>query len=360
MDSWKEEQVKRMKLGGNRKALEFFKSHPDWVEGMGIQEKYTSEFARLYKEKLDAVCEGREWTAPPFSKKTPLKNSPLTTSSTGYSKQQASYGSSNNSDISNFNLPSKARNEDEKSKAVENENRSESLPPNQGGKYVGFGNPNFSNAPQKSVVNDALLNDALGTLSLGWSILSSTAQTAAGVAGSLATEGAKAAVAVSGTIGSKVSENLSPEVRNGVTGFVTGISARVADTSSRGISYISTLVNSGVYVPERHTYSSVDGEQNWNDSEDMNNRKSEDGWDSWQEFPENKSNNSEPAGGFDSFEEKYPQNPKPTANQSSWNEGWDESPQKNNESTLKNTESSMDYSNKTKPTTNLISTEGST
>ena len=67
MDKWSEDQIKRMQMGGNKKALEFFKSHPgnkllfillinwlclDWREGMTIQEKYDSEFARLYKEKV--------------------------------------------------------------------------------------------------------------------------------------------------------------------------------------------------------------------------------------------------------------------------------------------------------------------
>ncbi|KAJ3033712.1 ADP-ribosylation factor GTPase-activating protein 1, partial [Rhizophlyctis rosea] len=55
MDKWSEDQVKRMQLGGNKKALEFFKSQPDYRDGLTIQEKYQSEFARQYKEKL--TCE---------------------------------------------------------------------------------------------------------------------------------------------------------------------------------------------------------------------------------------------------------------------------------------------------------------
>jgi hypothetical protein len=48
-----------MQVGGNKKALEFFKTHPDYHDGMTIQEKYDSEFARLYKEKLTCDVEGR-------------------------------------------------------------------------------------------------------------------------------------------------------------------------------------------------------------------------------------------------------------------------------------------------------------
>ncbi|KAI9139161.1 hypothetical protein BKA69DRAFT_1030756 [Paraphysoderma sedebokerense] len=52
MDKWSEEQVKKMQMGGNKKALEFFRSQPDYREGMSITEKYQSKFAALYKEKV--------------------------------------------------------------------------------------------------------------------------------------------------------------------------------------------------------------------------------------------------------------------------------------------------------------------
>jgi ADP-ribosylation factor GTPase-activating protein 1 len=68
MDKWTEEQVVRMDNGGNMKALSFFKSHPDYVANMTIPQKYKSVFAKFYKEKLSAECEGRVWIAPTFVK----------------------------------------------------------------------------------------------------------------------------------------------------------------------------------------------------------------------------------------------------------------------------------------------------
>jgi ADP-ribosylation factor GTPase-activating protein 1 len=53
MDKWTETQAKRMQLGGNKNAQEFFKSHPDYKDGMSIPEKYHSEFAVFYKEKVE-------------------------------------------------------------------------------------------------------------------------------------------------------------------------------------------------------------------------------------------------------------------------------------------------------------------
>ncbi|KAJ3127698.1 ADP-ribosylation factor GTPase-activating protein 1 [Nowakowskiella sp. JEL0407] len=278
MDSWKEDQVKRMRLGGNRKCLEFFKKHPDWRDGMSITEKYNSEFARLYKDKLDAICEGREWSMASAKKTTAIKSSPTT-----------------NNNSTNFSMPTKSQKEDYfKSKGMENESRSDALPPSQGGKYVGFGSSYTPPPqPQSSIVPDAILNDAIGTLSKGWSLMSSTAQTAVGVAGqvagSIATEGAKAAVVVSGTISNKLNENLNPEVTTNVSSFVSGLGAKVADTGSKGIQYFSSLVGTnGMGFVERSYYSFVSGDSNFEGNyKDNSVRKSEDlnNWDVWNDMP---------------------------------------------------------------------------
>ena len=75
MDKWSEDQVLRMDRGGNQNALDFFKRHPDYREGLPIKVKYTSEFARFYKDKLTAECEGKEWICPPFTKNEWLDDS---------------------------------------------------------------------------------------------------------------------------------------------------------------------------------------------------------------------------------------------------------------------------------------------
>ncbi len=62
MDKWSEVQYKRMKCGGNQAALDFFLTHPDFRNGMPIVEKYNSEFAVFYKEKLAAKVEVLLWS----------------------------------------------------------------------------------------------------------------------------------------------------------------------------------------------------------------------------------------------------------------------------------------------------------
>nr|KAG5709551.1 hypothetical protein BaRGS_001601 [Batillaria attramentaria] len=51
MDKWKDVELEKMKVGGNRRAREFFNSQPDYHEGMSMQEKYNSKAAALYRDK---------------------------------------------------------------------------------------------------------------------------------------------------------------------------------------------------------------------------------------------------------------------------------------------------------------------
>lgn len=45
----------------------------DWVEDMPIPQKYQTQFAKLYRERLTAEIEGREWVCPPFVKSEPVQ-----------------------------------------------------------------------------------------------------------------------------------------------------------------------------------------------------------------------------------------------------------------------------------------------
>lgn len=51
MDSWNQDQLKLMSLGGNGRAHVFFKQH-GWTEGGRIESKYTSRAADLYRQLL--------------------------------------------------------------------------------------------------------------------------------------------------------------------------------------------------------------------------------------------------------------------------------------------------------------------
>ncbi|KAJ2810869.1 Zn finger-containing GTPase- Activating Protein for ARF, partial [Coemansia sp. 'formosensis'] len=67
MDKWTPEQIKRMERGGNANAVAFFKSQSDYKPNMSIKDKYSSQFADLWRQKLTAECEGRVWVTPPVA-----------------------------------------------------------------------------------------------------------------------------------------------------------------------------------------------------------------------------------------------------------------------------------------------------
>lgn len=52
MDKWKDIELEKMKVGGNKNAREFFLSQSDYNESMPIQQKYNTKAAALYQDKV--------------------------------------------------------------------------------------------------------------------------------------------------------------------------------------------------------------------------------------------------------------------------------------------------------------------
>ena len=52
MDKWKDVELEKMKVGGNRKAREFFDSQPDYNRSVSLLDKYNSKAAALYRDKV--------------------------------------------------------------------------------------------------------------------------------------------------------------------------------------------------------------------------------------------------------------------------------------------------------------------
>ncbi|KAJ3166986.1 hypothetical protein HK101_011858 [Irineochytrium annulatum] len=85
MDKWTDDQLKRMRLGGNAKALEYFRSHPDYRENMGISEKYHSEFAKFYRDKKKGMENNTPPTQPQSLSADAVLADPLASLSLGWS-----------------------------------------------------------------------------------------------------------------------------------------------------------------------------------------------------------------------------------------------------------------------------------
>ena len=52
MDKWKDVELEKMKVGGNKNAREFLNAQKDYSDSMPIQQKYNTKAAALYRDKV--------------------------------------------------------------------------------------------------------------------------------------------------------------------------------------------------------------------------------------------------------------------------------------------------------------------
>ncbi|XVF08060.1 hypothetical protein REPUB_Repub06bG0193200 [Reevesia pubescens] len=228
MDSWPEIQIKKMESGGNERLNSFLAQYGIPKE-TDIVTKYNTNAASVYRDRIQALAEGRPWRDPPVvketlnggNKKPPLSggggrgsnsrnnnnnnnggwdswdNDDSFRSSSDMRRNQSAsdvrggnnYGggmggapvrSKSTEDIyTRSQLEASAANKEGffARKMAENESRPEGLPPSQGGKYVGFGS---SPMPTQKNNNNSQ-GDVLSVVSQGIGRLSLVAASAANV-----------------------------------------------------------------------------------------------------------------------------------------------------------------------------------
>ncbi|WRT69796.1 uncharacterized protein IL334_006787 [Kwoniella shivajii] len=203
MDKWSEDQLKKMKLGGNEAFKSFMENYGPgggYTKGMGMQEKYNSWAATQYREKLAAACADppQAWSpsSPPPASAAPSRP----TSAQATRKSRAGGGGIGSSNLNPSIAPAqKAENEAFFERMGNNNaNRPDHLPPSQGGKYAGFGSspsytpdqggsgsgsgnhPSYALSSHSAPTLDELQKNPLGALSKGWGLFSSAVAIAAG------------------------------------------------------------------------------------------------------------------------------------------------------------------------------------
>lgn len=62
MDKWKELELQKMKVGGNKKAKDFFDTQEDWVWKAAMNDRYNSKAAALYRDKISTEAQGKPWS----------------------------------------------------------------------------------------------------------------------------------------------------------------------------------------------------------------------------------------------------------------------------------------------------------
>ncbi|XP_021698008.1 ADP-ribosylation factor GTPase-activating protein 1 isoform X2 [Aedes aegypti] len=203
MDKWKDVELEKMKVGGNRNARTFFDAQDDWDDTLPITKKYNTRAAALYRDKISTLAQGKPWDQA--SAMARIKDSGFSSTSSAHSNSSASNGmhhsrSSGSMQSSGYSSSSstggyqngggyqdtsyqqfntaefKSQKEDFFSrKQEENASRPENLPPNQGGKYAGFG---YSRDPPPRSQSHELFDTVQSSLASGWSVFSKVANVA--------------------------------------------------------------------------------------------------------------------------------------------------------------------------------------
>ncbi|KAK7336968.1 hypothetical protein VNO77_17522 [Canavalia gladiata] len=223
MDSWSEIQIKKMEAGGNDK-LNAFLSQYGIAKETDIVAKYNSNAASVYRDRIQAIADGRPWRDPPVVKENVRSASkgkpPLASNGNsnnggwdswdndeGFGSRPDLRRNQSTGDVRGFggsgSVPARSKSTEDiytrsqleasaankesffSRKMAENESRPEGLPPSQGGKYVGFGS---SPAPSQGINQQ---NDYFSVVSQGFGKLSLAAASAAQSAANVVQAGTK-------------------------------------------------------------------------------------------------------------------------------------------------------------------------
>ncbi|RWV78000.1 hypothetical protein GW17_00061104 [Ensete ventricosum] len=207
MDSWTEPQLRKMDCGGNDR-LNAFLSRRGVPRGPDVTARYSSGAAAVYRDRIQALAEGRPWKDPPVVKEStePSARKPPKSPSAWHnwddengnhlcrSSSPAASNMRRNQSVGDLqkgngvewetsvrsrsteDLVTMSQRPGDKEcffamKMAENKARPEGIPPSQGGKYVGFGSsptqPQRSASSQDdliSVVIEAEVNGTVNTV----------------------------------------------------------------------------------------------------------------------------------------------------------------------------------------------------
>uniref|UniRef100_A0A8D2ETN4 ADP-ribosylation factor GTPase-activating protein 1 n=1 Tax=Theropithecus gelada TaxID=9565 RepID=A0A8D2ETN4_THEGE len=214
MDKWKDIELEKMKAGGNAKFREFLESQEDYDPGWSLQEKYNSRAAALFRDKVAALAEGREWSleSSPAQNWTPPQPRTLPFTAHRASGQPQSVTASSD-------------------KAFEDWLNDDlgSYQGAQGNRYVGFGN---TPPPQKK--EDDFLNNAMSSLYSGWSSFTTGASRFASAAKEGATKFGSQASQKASELGHSLNENVLKPAQEKVK------EGKIFDDVSSGVSQLAS------------------------------------------------------------------------------------------------------------------------
>ncbi|KAM0449021.1 hypothetical protein ACHAPV_007706 [Trichoderma viride] len=180
MDAFKANEIERMRLGGNEGWRKFFEEHEDtqmrgltWDDAT-IAERYSGEVGEEWKERLTCKVEEREYV--PGEKKPAAAQASPAAAKSGARTSTPLGGTANRSQSPSQGGKVKVDDKYFAKLGADNASRPADLPPNQGGKYAGFGNmPTTNTSSQGGMpIFDDLQKDPMGAITKGFGWFAST------------------------------------------------------------------------------------------------------------------------------------------------------------------------------------------
>lgn len=200
MDSWSEIHLKKMQVGGNCSLNSFFAQYGITKE-TDIVTKYNAKAAGIYRDRIQALAEGRPWSLPAVVEENASlgsqgrvrenrssdrwndwdENQTMTQgvgstfrhgtvssiSGSGSSGPLRLHSSGVNCSTSQHDASAAGKDAFFGRKILENASRPDNLPPSQGGKYVGFGSCSgrSASASRPPPVGGDMLKDTVSVVS---------------------------------------------------------------------------------------------------------------------------------------------------------------------------------------------------
>lgn len=230
MDKWKDIELEKMKVGGNKKAKLFFEKQPDWDVSLPLQEKYNTKAAALYRDKIATEAQGKPWSVE-------------TSSAKNYTPHIIPKNSSNSSlhsltSTGNFSYQDTNSNQFEEWDSIGSGYQS-NIPSNQGNRYTGFG---YSAPPPPRSHSQEVFDGALASLSSGWSTFASGAtkfvyKASEGVV-KLGSAASQKVTEITETVNEKVKEG---SIIEDLQSQVSTIGTKVVDVSKKGWQDLSVM-----------------------------------------------------------------------------------------------------------------------
>ena len=228
MDKWKDLELEKMKVGGNRRAKEFFATQSDYnANTMSLQQRYNSRAAALYRDKISTEAQGKSWSinSSPAQNHTSIYGSSSSSSSTNYTDKPTKAKESSLDWSQSRSTEQRYDDYNSGGGGYQNSGSGEQQYPSGLGsgnpKYWGFGNTSYDASSQRQGSNPDLLASSISNVG-------SNAAKWAGVAKDSVFKFSKTAADKASELTSKVSEqakdgSLLTNVQSGVTSIASSV-----------------------------------------------------------------------------------------------------------------------------------------